>query len=302
MTGKIPQDNFHKQLIDNLYDGVYFVDLDRRITYWNKGAERITGYLAEFVEGTCCNQNLLSHVTDNGRHLCEDGCPLLRTLQDGQQREAEVHLRHAEGHRVPVLIRTSPILDEDQNIVGAVEVFSNNQSLFSMRRKITELERKALYDSLTGLSNRGFTEAKIKSALSEFHQHGVPFGLLMIDVDHFKRINDTHGHQMGDKVLQIIARNLSHHLRDSDTCGRWGGEEFVVVLMNVDVSRLRLVAEKLLMMIDRSTLNLNGSELNVTVSIGAALAQEGETFETLIERADALLYQSKQNGRNRITY
>lgn len=293
---------FHKQLVDNLYDGVYFVDTERRITYWNKGAERITGYLSEMVVGTCCNNNLLSHVTDGGRPLCEDGCPLTATLADGEQREAEVHLRHMDGYRVPVLVRVSPIKDEEGTIVGAVEVFSNNQSLFSMRRKLTELERKALYDALTGLSNRGFAEARIRSALEEFRQHGIPFGLLMIDVDRFKTINDTHGHAVGDRVLKTLARTFDLHLRTTDICGRWGGEEFVVVLMNMDERRLGLVAEKLRAMIEQSVIHTRNGDLNVTISIGATLVHENDALEALLERADALLYQSKQNGRNCITF
>ncbi len=301
MQGKLPEDEFHKQLIDNLYDGVYFVDTERRITYWNKGAERITGYLSEMVVGTFCNQNLLSHITDNGKHLCEDGCPLLDTLHDGNLREAEVHLRHAEGHRVPVLIRTTPILDEKQNIVGAVEVFSNNQSLFSIRRKVTELEQKAFYDALTGLANRAYTETKLKAAIVEYRQHRLSFGLLFIDVDHFKSINDTFGHEAGDKVLQTIARNLSLHLRETDTCGRWGGEEFVVIAMNVDERRLRLIAEKVRAMIASSMIKVGERGLRVTVSIGATLARTEDDPAALIQRADGLMYRSKQNGRNLVT-
>lgn len=293
---------FHKQLIDNMYDGVYFVDEERRITYWNKGAERITGYVSETVVGSFCNQNLLNHVTEHGKHLCEDGCPLLSTLRDGLQREAEVHLRHAEGYRVPVLVRVSPIMDEEGQIVGAVEVFSNNLSLFSMRRKLTDLERKALYDALTGIANRGYTEAKIGSAFAEYRQHNLPFGLLMIDVDRFKSVNDTYGHAAGDHVLQNVAKNLSLHVRDTDTCGRWGGEEFVAVLMNVDMDRLNLVAEKLRAMIEKSIILVEEREVGVTVSIGATLVRREDTLASLVERADGLLYKSKQTGRNRVTF
>lgn len=302
MKNDLPNDKFHKQLVDNLYDGVYFVDTERRITYWNKGAERITGYLSEMVVGRCCNSNLLNHVTDGGRLLCEDGCPLTATLADGEQREAEVHLRHMEGYRVPVLIRVSPIKDEEGAIIGAVEIFSNNQSLFSMRRKLTELERKALYDALTGLSNRGFVEARIRSALEEFRQHGIPFGFLMIDVDRFKSINDTHGHAVGDRVLKTLARTFDLHLRTTDICGRWGGEEFVVALMNMDERRLVLVAEKLRAMIEQSVIRTRNGDEKVTISIGATLVHENDTLESLLERADALLYQSKQNGRNCVTF
>ncbi len=294
-------DNLYKQLIDNLYDGVYFVDDERRITYWNKGAERITGYLSELMVGSYCHHNLLNHVTEDGKLLCEEGCPLLATLHDGQLREAEVHLRHADGYRVPVLIRISPILDERRHIVGAVEVFSNNQSLFIMRRKISELAQKALFDTLTGLTNRAYTEARGRSALAEFEQHGFPIGLLMIDADNFKSVNDAYGHAAGDRVLQTIASNLSLHTRDTDVCGRWGGEEFVVILFNMDEKRLARVAEKLRSMIANSVTKVGDKELIVTVSIGAALAHKDESFDELLARADQLLYQSKQNGKNRVT-
>lgn len=117
------EDTFHKNLIDNLYDGVYFVDTNRKITYWNKGAERITGHPAEYMVGKFCNNNILDHVTDDGCHLCLEGCPLMATINDGLPREAEVHLRHADGYRVPILVRTTPIFDEYNRVVGAVEVF-----------------------------------------------------------------------------------------------------------------------------------------------------------------------------------
>lgn len=302
MKNNLPDDGFHKHLIDNLYDGVYFVDNERRITYWNKGAERISGYPSTRVVGTFCNSNLLNHVTDNGKHLCEDGCPLLATLADGENREAEVHLRHAEGHRVPVLVRVSPIKDEQGSIVGAVEVFSNNQSLFSMRRKMTELERKALYDALTGLSNRGYAEARLHSMLDESRQHGVPFGVLMIDVDRFKSVNDTHGHAVGDQVLKTVARTFDLQLRTNDVCGRWGGEEFLVALMNMDETRLQVVAEKLRAMVEGSVIRVEGGDLSVTISLGATLAHHEDTLESLVERADKLLYRSKQNGRNCVTF
>src|SRR5512138_2173073 len=128
--------NFYKNVIDNLYDGVYFVDRDRRITYWNKGAERITGYTAEHSIGRRCRDNLLNHVTANGIPLCQEHCPLAAVMEDGQEREAEVFLHHADGYRVPVLVRGAPLRDESGNIIGAVESFSNNASLMDTRRKL----------------------------------------------------------------------------------------------------------------------------------------------------------------------
>ena len=113
------------------------------------------------------------------------------TITDGEPREAEVHLRHADGYRVPVLVRTSPIRDEQGNIIGAVEVFSNNQSLFKMKRRVNELEQDVFRDPLTGVNNRKLLEIKINSALQEYRQYQIPFGVLFLDIDHFKAINDS---------------------------------------------------------------------------------------------------------------
>ena len=296
-----PQDSFYKELLDSLYDGVYFVDADRRITYWNQGAERITGYLSRNIIGSFCHANRLDHITNEGEHLCFNGCPLLETIKDGKPREAEVHLRHAEGHRVPVLVRTSPIHDEHGQIIGAVEVFSNNHVVLRFRRQVDHLEKAILRDPLTQLGNRAFLKMKIAAALHEHQQFEAPFGLLFMDVDHFKSINDTHGHSTGDHALQLVAKTLKENLRSTDTCGRWGGEEFLVILSDVDEHSLAKVAEKFRVMIANSRVAVSGIDVPLTVSIGAAFFQPQDTSETLIHRADQLMYLSKQNGRNRVT-
>lgn len=295
-------DQFHKSLIDNLYDGVYFVDENRLITYWNNGAERITGYSAQDVLGRFCHANILDHVTEEGQHLCKEGCPLMATIQDGEPREAQVFLRHSDGYRVPVLVRTTPIYDDQHEIVGAVEVFSNNQSLLKMKERVNELEKDVFQDALTEVGNRKLLEIKIGTALHEYHQLHVPFGLLFLDVDRFKSINDTYGHHEGDRVLQAVAANMTDHLRSTDICGRWGGEEFVALLQNINnANSLAHIAEKLRAMIASSSITINTVKIPVTVSIGAVLVHEGDTLDSLIERADGLMYQSKQGGRNRVT-
>ncbi len=295
------ENQFHKSLIDNLYDGVYFVDTDRQITYWNKGAERITGYCEQDVIGKYCHANMLDHVTDSGKHLCADGCPLQSTIQDGIPRESEVHLRHADGYRVPVLVRTTPMYDEHNQIIGAVEVFSNNQSLLKMRRRVDQLEQDVMRDVLTGLGNRALLEMKVASAIHEYHQHHVSFALLFIDVDHFKSINDTYGHDAGDLVLQNVAKTLGGHLRTTDVCGRWGGEEFIVLLQSVNFENLPSIAEKLRAMMASNAIPVGNRRVSVTVSIGATIVRETDTMDSVVKRADKLMYQSKQNGRNRVT-
>jgi len=298
---KTPKDQFYKDLLENLYDGVYFVDRERKITYWNKGAERISGYSPERVIGSFCHDNLLQHVTENGVQLCHNGCPLLATIKDGNPREAEIFLRHAEGYRVPVWVRTSPIRDEKGDIIGAVEVFSNNQSLTRMKRRVSKLEKTVVYDPLTQIGNRKHIEVKINSALNEYKQMRFPFGVLFIDIDHFKSINDTYGHLTGDKVLRAVANTLRHNLRESDTCGRWGGEEFLALVFNIDNDTLKGIAEILRSLVEQTIVTNETGQPKVTISVGATLVRNGDTLESLISRADKLMYQSKTNGRNCVT-
>jgi diguanylate cyclase (GGDEF)-like protein/PAS domain S-box-containing protein len=295
---KTPKNQFYKELLENLYDGVYFVDLERKITYWNKGAEHISGYSQEQVLGAYCHNNLLQHVTEDGVQLCHNDCPLTVTMKDGQERESELYLRHIDGYRVPVLVRTSPIRDEKGKIIGAVEVFSNNQTIMKMKRRISKMEQTVIYDPLTQIGNRKHIEVKIKSALQEYRQMRFPFGVLFIDIDHFKSINDTFGHITGDKVLRAVANTLRHNLRETDTCGRWGGEEFLALVFNLDGENLRAIAEKLRSLVEQTVIPTETGKPSVTISIGATLVRNEDTLESLVYRADKLMYISKSNGRN----
>lgn len=293
--------DFYKRLLDNLFDGVYFVDPDRRITYWNRAAENITGYRADDVVGSFCYNNILQHVNDNGEALCRTACPLTATIADGQGNEAEVTLHHKEGHRVPVHVRVSPIHDSDGTIAGAVEVFSDNTARIQQRQRMTDLERLSLIDALTVVANRRCLEMNIASRVQEMERYGHRFGLLFMDIDRFKSVNDTYGHDVGDQVLKMVARTLSANARVSDVVGRWGGEEFVAILMNMSTETLRAVAEKFRRLISQSALDQALGTIAVTVSIGATLALPEDTVAALVKRADELMYQSKMSGRNQVT-
>ncbi len=291
---------FYKHILDNLGDGIYFTDRQRRITYWNLGAERITGYQAENVIGTCCSDNLLMHVDDAGTILCHDMCPLAHTMADGQPREAEVYLHHLDGHRVPVTVRATPIY-ENGVIVGAVETFRDHTTRIAALQKIEELQREVYLDRLTSVGNRRYSELILDQSQHELVSHRVPFGILYIDIDHFKNVNDTFGHRIGDQVLKMVAQTLASNVRPFDFVGRWGGEEFIVVAVNVDQTGLNAIAEKLRSLVERSRLDVGGAEIQVTISVGSVLANPTIPMDELVERADQLLYHSKNSGRNRIT-
>ena len=287
-------------LLDQLYDGVYFVDRGRRITYWNKAAERLTGYAAQEVIGKRCADGVMVHVDGEGSRLCEKGCPLAATLEDGRVREADLFLRHKTGHRMPVALRVAPLRDEGGEIVGAVEIFNDSSGKIDLQH-LARLEKEALLDPLTGLANRRSLQRHLEGRMEELKRYGLGFGVLFIDIDRFKQINDTHGHAVGDRVLQMIARTLSVNLRPFDEVGRWGGEEFVAVVANVDSHALSLVAERLRMLTEASALDTEAGRVRATVSIGAVLATAEESVELILERADQLMYQSKIAGRNLVS-
>ncbi|GAB1486330.1 sensor domain-containing diguanylate cyclase [Aminivibrio sp.] len=290
-----------EQMLNMLREGVYFVDLDRKITFWNKGAERITGYRSDEVLGSSCKDNILIHVDSTGKNLCEDGCPLLATMTNRKIRMADVFLHHRRGHRVPVSVRTTPLEDDEGNVVGGIEIFTEINPDENIRLRMEELEKRSLLDSLTKLPSRTYLKGELDALFSLWEKTCSPFGVLFIDIDHFKMFNDNHGHHVGDEVLEIVAKSLSGSVRLDDVIGRWGGEEFVGLFPDVEPAVLSSLAERLRTVVENSWIDEKPKRLAVTISIGGTISREGDTPSSILERADALMYQSKKAGRNRVT-
>jgi diguanylate cyclase (GGDEF)-like protein/PAS domain S-box-containing protein len=293
------QDDFYRDILDSLPDGVYFTDTERRITFWNQGAEKLTGYTRKEVLGKRCRDNILRHVDGKGRVLCTSTCPLAATMADCRKRECEVYFHHKEGHRVPVLVRTSPIIAGDGAVVGAVEVFSNTLSMALLTERLEAMQQMALVDTLTGLPNRRFLEMQLQTKLDELARHGIGFGVLFADVDHFKMINDRHGHEAGDKVLKMVARTLVGSSRQSDVVGRWGGEEFLGIVGHTQQPMIAEIGERFRALVQESSIE-SPVRLQVTLSIGCASARADDTAESIVARADRMLYRAKREGRNRV--
>lgn len=300
MNDFLCNNNNIKNLLTMLYEGVYFVDKDRLVTYWSPGAEKITGYKSSDITGKQqCNRFLL-HVDFNGEALCNTACPIIASLSEGKICEAEVYLHHSEGHRIPVSVRTFPIYDFQNNIAGAIQVFHDNSPKSFHAKELAELQNMATIDELTGLRNRRYAEKKINALLSDVKAGEPKFGFLFVDIDHFKRVNDTFGHNIGDLVLKMVGKTLLSNTQERDILVRWGGEEIVIVIMSTNVERkIYKIANKLRNLIGQSILTLDdGHTIQVTVSIGATVGFTSDTLDTLVERADKLMYQCKNEGRN----
>ena len=294
-------DNSYEDILDNMADGLYFTDLNRVITYWNHGAERISGFEAHEVVGRSCAESILTHVDMDGNYLCDSMCPLYATILDGEPREAEVYLHHKDGHRVPVGVRVTQLRDDAGEVIGGIELFTDMSSQEAHRMRVKELERMALLDQLTQLANRAYLEEELTKRLVDFEEKQVPFGLLFMDIDFFKKFNDTYGHDVGDEVLKFVANTLTANARPFDVYGRWGGEEFLGVIRNIEAEDLEQIGNRMRTNIGASYLPSGDDRLSVTISVGATVITPGDSVDDLVKRADTLLYQSKENGRDQVT-
>jgi len=291
----------YEKIVENLHDGLYIVSPERIITYWNKAAERITGFTAAEVVGHSCAENILTHVDDQGNELCKGMCPLAKTMDDQTSRDAKVFLHHKMGHRVPVAIRTNTLLDDNGEVIGGIELFNDLSNQQASELRIEELKKLAYLDHLTQLANRNYIELEFKQKFTEKRNIDIPFGILFMDIDHFKNFNDTYGHQLGDEILKLVANTFLSNARAFDIFGRWGGEEFVAILRNITQENLSIIGERIRLLVQNSYLMHQNKKINVTISIGATMAKNEDTIETITERADQLLYQSKKSGRNRLS-
>lgn len=291
-----------RTLLDSLGDGVYYTDKSRRIHFWNRAAEELTGYSAEEVIGRKCADNILSHVDEKGTCICTSGnCPLVLCFKGAPRNVDRVYLHHKAGHRVPVRVCATPVRDASGEIIGGMECFHDISSEMAALREIKALKETALLCHLTGVGNRRLCEQVLETTLREQEPECDETGLLFFDVDNFKSINDTYGHQIGDVVLKMVANTVARDLRGNDFLGRWGGEEFIAILPGMRRHALEATAERLRRLVAACATDVSGGILGVTVSIGATLCGFGETPDAVLERADALMYQSKTSGKNKVT-
>jgi diguanylate cyclase (GGDEF)-like protein len=187
------------------------------------------------------------------------------------------------------------------------ELDFSNQQLMMQFEQVNSLQEKlrqeAIHDSLTSLFNRRFLDETLPIELARAKRANSPLTILMLDIDYFKKINDTYGHQVGDVVLQSVGHDLKTNVRAGDIVCRYGGEEFILVFPGMQAEDGRARAEKLRMMIASQTINAKNQLIAVTISIGGSVyPQDGTSNDELISLADLALYRAKQNGRNRVEF
>lgn len=269
----------HRKLLDQFDTGIYIVDRERRILFWNGGAERISGYLAHEVAGQFCHNDLLLYCDAEGQSLSG---PLITVIEDGRPRELMVFLRHRHGHRLPVRVRSSAIRDSEGNIVGAVEVF--DEASAPARHAIRELHHFGCLDELTGAANRRYGEMRVRQALEGLNEFGIPFGWLRVGLDGIERLEHRYGQGVIDAAMKTTACTLDRNLGSLDVLTRWSRFEFRIEVHYSSRLELGDLAERLVTLMRASELAWWGDRLRIPISIGGATAEHGETLDLLENR------------------
>ena len=296
-SGSLPG-GFYKTLMDSMFDAVFTVDSDCTITYWNDSCTRITGYSAEEMIGQNYHETGFSCLEDGNAQSCPQRDRIKIVLGTGMPGTWKGYVRRRTGQPIPVESHISPIRDMNENVVGAVEVFrdfSSQIALEQAHRQVIEMSRN---DQLTGLLNRRAITELLKAEIERRHRYQQEFSLVMIDIDHFKAVNDDFGHDVGDKVLKALGGILLNELRKPDAAGRWGGEEFVVLAPGSDAQAAAQLAERLRGIVRKT--ELPEVPRQITASFGVAHHQDDESWEQRLNRADQALYQAKDAGRDRV--
>jgi len=293
--------SFCNIVFNQLQDAVVCLTKNRKVVYWNKAAELMSGFEAAAMVGKGCFEEPSLFVDYGGLNVCRDKCPVAMTLKDGAPRNLDVYLQHKAGFRMPASLRIIPVLKEDGEIIGAVETFTSIAPKVTIPLGLAELEKMGLVDQETGIPSKQYLDMTLNTRLEEFQKYGLSFGLIYVDIDNYGKILEKHGRFNATKIVRTVARTLHKNIRFFDIVGRWSTEEFLVILLNIDDSRMDIVANKLRLLVAESYITTEMGMLNATVSMGASLVLRYDTVESLAKRGEQLMMHSKWLGKNRVS-
>jgi len=337
-TPTIFSGDLYKTLLDSIFDAVYVVDIQGNIIYWNESCARLTGYSAREMVGhrfdktpvmnikehdaslpshdsglhtdfSSPDESTITQQNRNPEHLSESNmhfgpnpgkdCNVLGiVLETGMPGTWKGYLTRKNGQRIPIESRISAVRNENSQIIGAVEVLrdiSAHVSLEEAHRHLLQLSRK---DQLTGLYNRAALGELLKAEIERARRYQQLFSVAMMDIDHFKRINDRYGHDAGDKVLAQIGAILDRNLRQPDMVGRWGGEEFLIMVPNNTAQGAVQLADRIRQYIKKIPETMIPEP--ISASFGVSQLQPHQGSDQLLYQADMALYQAKNQGRDRV--
>lgn len=288
-----------KDITNTLGEGVYVLDSAAHLIFLNPTGEDMLGWKEEELLGKIVHDIFHCRRPDGSAYPAED-CPALETLRSGKtfHIQDDIFIRRDDSV-LPVSFISTPIHEDGLGITGVVVAFHDitSRKIFqeALARANEQLEEKASTDVLTGIANRRHFDDALLREVSRASRHSEPLSVVMFDIDHFKSVNDTYGHHVGDLVLTRLAQLVLSLLRDEDLLARWGGEEFVILLPQTTIDAGIEMAERL-----RRTVENDGfpSVGKITCSFGVTDLGPEDDEEILMERTDRAMYKAKESGRN----
>jgi len=299
-----------EHIMDDMGDGIMVIGRDYMVTQVNSAVADSLGAGKAEILGRKCYE-----VTHKRETPCEGPdiiCPLSLIFERGEGIVKVLHTHYdAEGNERQIEITASPVRDRKGRVLAMVETYRDimekysDDELVKLVKKLSEaqihLKQISITDELTGLRNRRYIFERLDEEFERARRTGHPLSLIMLDIDHFKKINDTHGHLFGDMVLQTVAARIKSSLRRHDLVGRIGGEEFLVICPESSLEDTLVVAERIRTVINDGVIGNEVNDVRLALSAGVTdLKDADRSFEKLFSRADSALYMAKEQGRNRV--
>lgn len=283
-----------------LGEGVYVLDADGRVTFMNPESERLLGWTQEELLGKNIHEIIHFQKAD-GTHIPASECPVLMSIRSNAcYRVPEDVFTRKDGTVIPVSFVSTPIVDAGR-VTGSVAAFHDitgrKQAQEALRKANELLEYRATTDILTKVYNRLKFNEVLAGEIQRAERHRTSLSVIMFDIDHFKRINDTYGHHAGDSVLVETAELITSHMRKYDSFARWGGEEFIILAPETGLDQAVQLAERLRTSMEGFNFSVAG---RVTCSFGVAEMVTGDGLDSLTRRVDEAMYKAKNSGRNKV--
>ncbi len=290
---------FQSRLLANMHDGVVFIDSSLRVLLWNHGAERMTGISSESIYHRRWVPRLLDMRDEKGQAVAEADCPVACVLRSGVQSLRRLTLTGRSGRPVAVDTHVIPVIAGVGVIRGVVLLLHDASSEISLEQRCQNLHEKATLDPLTQVGNRAEFDRVHAMFVKAHLDRGLPCSLMICDLDHFKQVNDTYGHQAGDEAIKSLARLMKNACRPGDLVARYGGEEFVMLCADCDNAVAARRAEQIRLALSQFQQPMLDGR-SITASFGVTEVQPGDTPETMLRRADRALLLAKSRGRNTV--
>jgi diguanylate cyclase (GGDEF)-like protein/PAS domain S-box-containing protein len=289
MVSELDKPEIYRKILESLQTGIYLVDYNQKILFWNDGAERITGHLRQDVLGRFCVEDLLGNRDGHDSFATDAADAIAAVLRDGKPVAVNVSLCHKEGHRVLVRLRAVAIRNSHGTVIGAAESFEESLTVSSWDRRQGKLAAFGCIDEESGVFNREYLLFQLRENLDTFNEYRIPFSVLCIQVDRIDHFQAAHGIRAVAAIQRAVAQTLGNSLRPTDLLGRLSERTFMAVLSECKVDEIESVAKRLTKMVSYTEISWWGDKVSVTASFGGTSPAAGDTVDSIVNRAEAAL-------------